>query len=172
MAKGARIKVTDTDKGYREFVAAFRELAEGAHVVVGIRGAKGAEVYPAAEGEEAPKRPLTIVEVGAVNEFGTEDGHIPARSFLRATFDAHRARYTTQFVSGLRAILAGKADLDKTLGLLGLRVQADIQTRIAQGIEPANAPATIARKGSEKPLIASGRLRQSIDYEVRRGKRS
>lgn len=154
----------DTDKGYRQFLDDFRAMAEGKHVVIGIRGEKGAERYPA-EGEEAA--PLTLVEVGAVNEFGTEDGHIPSRPFLRGTFDTHRAKYETRFTSGLRKVLDGKATLDEVLGELGVRVTGDVQAAISKGIAPENAPATIKAKGSEKPLIHHGRLRQSIDHEIR-----
>lgn len=58
--------------------------------------------------------------------------------------------------------------MDTELELLGLRAVGDVQSRIADGIEPAISKATAARKGSTKPLIDTGRLRQSIDSEVRR----
>jgi hypothetical protein len=51
--------------------------------------------------------------------------------------------------------------------LIGMRVVGDIQDRISDGIPPPNSPITIARKGSSKPLIDSGQLRQSISFEVR-----
>ena len=163
MAK-PRAKVTDTDKGYAAFLAEFRKLAKGRHVVAGIRGEKGGETEEGAD--------LTLVQIAAVNEFGTEDGHIPSRPAFRGTFDKNRGKYETMLVAGVRRILDGKGDLDTELGRLGLRVAGDIQAAIAEGVPPPNAPSTIARKGSEKPLIASGRTRGSIDHEVRAKSRS
>lgn len=160
MAKGSpRVKVTDKDKGYAQFVAQFRKMAEGRHVVVGIRGEKGVEKEEGAD--------LTLVEIAAVNEFGTEDGHIPSRPAFRGTFDANRPKYETRLVAGVNRVLAGKSDMDTELERLGLVVVGDIQKAISAGIAPANAPRTIAAKGSEKPLIDTGRTRQAIDSEVR-----
>jgi hypothetical protein len=44
-----------------------------------------------------------------------------------------------------------------------------IKQRIANGIAPPNSPYTIARKGSSKPLIDTGQLRNSITYQVEIG---
>ena len=157
-------KLTDTDKGYAGMVREFKRLAKGRHVVIGIRGDKGAVKEEGAE--------LTVVEYAAVNEFGSDDGRVPERSFMRSTFDEGKAKYTAELKRGVGSLLDGNGTLDAVLGRLGLRVQGDIQKKLAtgEGLPPPNAAATIARKGSSHTLIDSGRMRQSIDFEVRNRK--
>ena len=157
----------DIDNGYRAAMKAMRDMAKGRHVVAGIRGEKGAQRHPPADGEDGAGSDLSIVEIAAVNEFGTDDGHIPSRPAFRATFDKNRSKYERAIKIGVGHILDGNSTLDVEFGRLGLRMASDIQSAISEGIAPENAPSTIARKGSEKPLIASGRTRQSIDSEVR-----
>ncbi len=40
-------------------------------------------------------------------------------------------------------------------------------TKIQRGIDPALKDATIAKKGSSTPLIETGQLINSIDFEVK-----
>ena len=54
----------------------------------------------------------------------------------------------------------------RALSVLGMALVGDVQQRIRNRIPPPNAPYTIARKGSDVPLIDTGRLRQSIDFVV------
>lgn len=160
----ARSTVTDTDMGYAAMVREFKRLANGKHVVIGIRGDKGAVKEEGAA--------LSVVEYAAVNEFGSSDGRVPERPFMRSTFDENKAKYASELKKGVGSILDGSSTLDVVLGRLGLRVQGDIQKKIAEGtgLPPPNAPLTIARKGSSHTLIDTGRMRQSIDFEVRNRK--
>ena len=64
-------------------------------------------------------------------------------------------------------ILDGTSDVDRELARLGQKVVGDVQQRMADGIGPPLDPETVRRKGSSTPLIDTGRLRQSIDSEVR-----
>jgi phage gpG-like protein len=145
-------------------------------VVVGVQGTEATETYD--EKGEKNARPLTLVEVAAVHEFGTEDGRIPERSFLRGTLDRKSKPYGKLLAAAVSGALEavgedGLGDVagafERGLNLLGLRVVADVQTTIRDSGPgwPPNAPMTIARKGSSKPLIDTGRLRQSIRHAVR-----
>ena len=172
--------VRDNDRGYRGFFSRLKRLitgqpaaeaapptagtfvplapgAKGPRVVVGIRQEAGAQVV---DGE------FTLAEIAAVNEYGSEDGHIPERSFLRSTYDEGRERYAGLAQQAVTDHVDGRRDIRQGLERLGMVGVADVQERIRRGIPPANAPSTIARKGSDKPLIDTGRLRQSIDYVV------
>jgi hypothetical protein len=46
----------------------------------------------------------------------------------------------------------------------------DIQHEITVLRHPPNAPATIRAKGSSKPLIDTGEMRQSVTYQIRGGR--
>lgn len=158
-------KVTDTDKGYKAAVRSLRAASGKRHVVVGIRSEKGSAT--------APGDSLNLAGIAAVNEFGSDDGHVPERSFLRSTFDAGKAAYTTAIEASLGRVADGTSDVDKELGLLGLRVVSDVQKTITSDVPPPNAPSTIKRKrGSTGTLRADGRLYASIDSEVRGGSAS
>ena len=157
--------IKDTDKGYAALRAMLRKVAKDRpYVVAGIRGQAGSQTYQSEGGGDA----ISLVEIGAVHEFGSRDGRIPERSYMRSTFDARREDYARGLKAGLRRVVDGASDIDTELGRLGLVVAGDIQETIATLTDPPLAEYTIKKKGSSKPLIEEGRLKQSIDHEVRR----
>ena len=98
-----------------------------------------------------------------VHEFGLG---VPERSFIRSTVDEKRLVYM-KFIKALAGKVAlGVMTKKQALMLLGAKVEADMKRTIRAGIDPPNSPSTIAAKGSSKPLIDTGQLVSSIDYEV------
>jgi hypothetical protein len=147
--------VVDRDRGYialRKTLLGLRSQA----VRVGIRGEKGGQ-------RPDPKGP-TVAEYATMNEFGT--AHVPERSAFRAAFDANEEQYVRRFRDGLKLVLDGKDTIERFLGIIGLQVVSDIQSRIEAGPFVPNSPYTIRRKGSSKPLIDTARLKNSIDFEL------
>ena len=91
------------------------------------------------DGKKEPNK-TSVYDVAVYNEFGTS--HIPARPFMRQTVDNHEQEW---------------ADMSQKL-----------EDRVASGrgkFKP-NSPKTIKRKGSAKPLIDTGLMRESITYKV------
>lgn len=161
------MSVVDRDFGFKSLLSNMMD-ADGSAVFVGIRQAKGAEVYP----ESDPSDAATMAEIATINEFGSPEHHIPERSFLRATLDENEDRFQKRLGTALGEIITEPHAAERALGMLGEVAVGSVQARMAQGIAPALSPVTIAeraRKGrpSTKPLIDTGRLRQSIEYEVR-----
>lgn len=150
--------ITDRDNGARALLARL-EAQRGARVRVGV-------LDDAAKRTEDGEGPLTLLEVAAVHEFGA--GHVPQRSFIRATVDASEAEIHDLQRALSVQILRGDVEEDVALERLGAKVAAMCQNRIAEGIEPANAPSTIERKGSSKPLVDTGQLKASITFRVYR----
>ena len=107
-----------------------------------------------------------LVDIAIFNEYGTK--HIPSRPFVRLATDNNQKEWEKIIKAGHAAIVAGTRDSDFMLNALGNRMVADIQKTIGnrQLLVP-NSPKTIQRKGSDAPLIDSGRLRQSVDYEIK-----
>ena len=64
------------------------------------------------------------------------------------------------------AILSGKS-ADLILKELGIFQKDLMQAEITEGDFVPNAPSTVRRKGSSKPLIDTGRMRQSVDYVIK-----
>ena len=118
-----------------------------------------------------PTEPGTIAHYAAINEFGSDK--IPERSFIRSTMTARSAAYTAAMDGAIRRAITTGLDrgdalrmIEASLQKLGIIVVGDIQNTISSGIDPANAPSTIAQKGSSKPLIDTGALRQAITSRV------
>lgn len=110
---------------------------------------------------------LTIAEYGAYNEFGTSK--IPERSFMRSTFDENLNGLRVVMGQQYAKVMRGEKSTYDALLYAGLRHAEQIKQKIRSGIAPANAPATIARKGSAKTLIDTGAMVQSINAVVKKG---
>jgi len=157
--------IIDVDKGYQNLLDAFAELGASA-ILVGIRQDKGSEVTDSG---------ATLAEIATFNEFGTR--HIPARSFLRSTVDENATEYSKLILEATDRAVDG-ANPERELGIIGLNIVKDVQLKITKLKEPANALATQIAKGRKKhlpegtlidnPLIDTGRMRASIDFEVQK----
>lgn len=119
--------------------------------------------------EDAGKKEggASLVDVAAYNEFGT--GRIPPRPFLRTAADENRKKYGKIAASGISSIISGRTDAHAVAEMVGNTMEGDIKMVIGdRGKLAPNAPATVRRKGSDAPLIDTGRLRQSIHHKVRK----
>ena len=103
-----------------------------------------------------------VAAVAAKNEFGY--GNVPERPFFRIAIG--KARH------GLRRIARSQARSgfipSKGLEMLGMHMQAAVQTSIVTLDTPPNNPQTIERKGSSNPLIDSGKMKNSVTYRIER----
>jgi hypothetical protein len=120
-------------------------------------------------GEEHGDDGITMLELAAIHEFGAPEANIPQRSFIRSTFargSVQRdlkeiiAKLTTKFIHGM--------SMKTVLGILGAwgvdQIRHTINDRLTSG--PALAPATIKAKGSDLPLVDTGRLRNSMSWKI------
>lgn len=99
---------------------------------------------------------FNLASLAAVLEFGNE--RIPSRPFLRQTLAENQEKYTTLFVK----LFENGVSIDQIYEQIALIAQGDVQQNIVNGKWTANAPSTIKRKKSSKPLIDTGKLRQSV----------
>ena len=105
--------------------------------------------------------------VAAAHEFGTAT--IPERSWLRATFEEQRDEIQKELGKILGLISNGKLDPSAGLQAAGELIASRARAKITQGdhLEPPLQSATVARKGSSRPLVDTGQLVQSIAAKVR-----
>lgn len=156
----ATLKLEDRDFGWKHLQGAVLKLGDkGAFTLVGVQGAQGAA--------NVQSTALTYAQLARIHEFGT--ARIPARSFLYATIEKHKAEIQKRATAFGRGVLMDLFTVEKALELLGEYVVGLIRQRIADGIAPPNAPSTIKRKGSSKPLIDSGGLRAAISHRPEGG---
>lgn len=146
--------ITDRDLGYKSFLGGINALSKLPAVLVGVRGGGDGD----------------LLVIAASNEFGTADGHIPERSYLRSTIDEQRGRYEAALTRITRDAVDGKQTTRLGLERLGAMAVGDVQRKIVALRDPPNAASTLAAKAPKtNPLIDTGRLRQSIEYEVQSG---
>lgn len=162
MAGGAHVRVVDRDRGWRSLAREVERLKRGAFVRVGVQGNEAAAAHQNGNGK-------TVADVATTHEFGavvvSKNGKqivIPERSFIRATIDLNHAKLQRTATLLGRGVIAGRFARGQALELLGEQAVGMMKQRISDGIAPANAPATIARKGSSTPLIDQGQLRGSL----------
>lgn len=166
MASAGRIIVKELDHGWNSLVDAMRAYkAQDPHAKVGFLDDGGAGSKAHGEGED-----LTVAELAAVMEYGTDDGHIPARSFVGSTFEANKARYIKDLGVLLGAVYEGKLSLQKVFAIMGMRMVSDINraVRSGEGIPPPLSPVTIAQRigNSTRPLLDTGRMLAALTYAV------
>ncbi|EEA8775462.1 hypothetical protein G3832_001343 [Campylobacter jejuni] len=101
-----------------------------------------------------------VANVAKIQEYGTLK--IPARPFFRNAIAKNGAKWLTfmknQFTSN--------QNLDLSLNQAGELARGDIVMSIMRTNTPPNAEATIKAKGSSKPLIDTGFMRNSVTFKV------
>lgn len=149
-------RITDTDKG---LAAVAQRMIGKRRVRVGVLSDA-----PAGHGD------VSLLEIAVINEFGAPGASIPQRSFIRATIDANIDKIRqVQAMLAKQIVAPNGIDGETAMKRLGAFVAGLIKQRIAQGIPPANAPATVERKGSSTTLVDTGQLRSSVTFQVEEG---
>lgn len=99
--------------------------------------------------------------IAAAQEFGT--GKIPPRPFFRTMIKEHQKEWGGQM--GKLLVHTGY-NAEKTLGLMGEIIAGELRQSVRDLTSPPLAPATVKAKGFDKPLVDTGHMLNSVDYEV------
>jgi hypothetical protein len=172
---------SDRDKGWKKFCTNFKvQSGETSGFVGYLRSSgdyKNEEQKKAdgtlndSEGNKNPPTPITMAQLASVHEFGSADGTIPERSFMRSAIDKHSKELKRLTHKAAYNASMGHVTKKQALGLICQKMTGWFQDEIEAGVPPPNKPATIARKGSSKTLIDTGQLKNSIDWEIKTGKK-
>jgi hypothetical protein len=106
----------------------------------------------------------SVAQVAAWNEFGTET--IPERPALRTGIKRAQPGVRALNKANLKGVIDGRMAASRALGLLGEYGKSEVQRAIVAGPWVPNAPSTIRRKGSSKPLIDTSQVLQTVTYQV------
>jgi hypothetical protein len=106
--------------------------------------------------------------IAAAHEMGAPSRGIPARPFLIPTMQNNAEKYTNLLAQGFRNALQDKEKAAEVYEKIGLVASSDVKDYIVSGQFVPLKESTIDRKGSSKPLIDTGEMRNSISYEVRK----
>lgn len=142
-------------KGGAKLEAALAKIAaslgSGAELRVGfLEGAK----YP--DG-------TSVALVAAVQNFGSPANNIPPRPFFS---DMVRRKGPGWPAAVAKNLKAQNYDAARALDAVGFGIEGQLKQSIIQTNSPPLKPATIARKGFDKPLIDTGHMLNSTDHEV------
>jgi hypothetical protein len=108
--------------------------------------------------------------VAAVNEFGSGDGRIPARPFLRPAIRDNLPEFRRLNAGTVSRVARDQMAPVKALDTLGVVASGKVKKKIVDGPFQPNAPSTIKRKKSSRPLIDTGSMRQSITHVLDDGR--
>jgi hypothetical protein len=105
-----------------------------------------------------------VAEVAAHDEYGVPAHNQPPRPYFRGMI----SRKSGNWGKGVGDLLkANHYDAEKALGMMGEGIKGQLQESITELSDPANAPSTIAKKGFDDPLVDTGHMLNSVDYEVK-----
>lgn len=109
---------------------------------------------------------INMASLALVHELGSAANNIPARPFMRQTRERMQNRFMRLLRGAYKQVLAGKVHPYQALFRLGMAYEGEMKNTFIIGSFTPNKPATIARKGSSRPLIDTSRMRQSIVSKV------
>ncbi len=138
---------------------------EGRKFLKEIEKLKGLQVHVGFQaGEVTDDNGVDIANVAAFNELGTATA--PARPFLRKSVDENTGKIKTMCASQLKRLRDG-ATAEDVLNKVGVFQKGLVQRKIVDGSFAPNAPSTIRKKHSDKPLIDTGLMRRSVNYVIK-----
>lgn len=112
------------------------------------------------------KPSIGMADLAEIHEYGTTN--IPERSFLRASLRQNESNYVDVLERGLFTVLSGDMSIDRLKHKLGLIAHRDVVNYISTANFTPLKTSTIKRrrKKSNRPLIDTGGLRNSLSFEV------
>ena len=138
---------------------------EGRRYFEALKKLSELEVQVGFQGDQTAEDGTSLAEVAAYNEFGSSD--TPARPFMKQSFEDHEDELKAA-CERVNATIASGGSVEQALNALGVTVKGLVQTEIVDGDFAENAPSTIKKKGSDRPLVDTGTMRQSVNYAIKR----
>ena len=151
------VETKDIDKGYKALLKQLKILDNNPYVKIG---------FPK-EGKKTHEGGQSLALIASSNEFGTADGRIPERSFMRSTADEKRKEVNSIIDDGLNKIIKQKMTVLGLLEKIGVFGKGATQKKITDLSSPPNKSGTINKKGSSNPLVDTGFMRQSVGFETK-----
>lgn len=119
--------------------------------------------YQQGEGQEEDGADLC--DIAMFNELGTSN--TPSRPFMRDSVDKNADKINAFCKAQMKLLSEGKTTTQQMLTAIGVYQKGLVQKEIRDGEFTPNAPSTIKRKGSDKPLIDTGTMRQSVNFVIK-----
>jgi hypothetical protein len=145
-----------TIKGGEKFKAAMAVLAKKLNAKQTLRvGFLENATYP---------NGTPVALIAMIQDFGAPSRGIPPRPFFRNMVWKNEGSWPPALSKVLKST---NYDVDKSLRLMGELIAGQLRQSIIETNSPPLSPRTVARKGSSKPLVDTGHMLQSVDYDVK-----
>lgn len=115
------------------------------------------------EGQKYPDG-TSLVDVAAWNELGTVN--MPSRPFMRKSVDDNEEKIVKFLQAQVKDIISKGKTAKQAFEAIGVFQKGLVQETIVDGNFEPNSPATIKKKGSSRPLIDTGVMRDSVNYVI------
>lgn len=114
-------------------------------------------------------RTLNYGRLAGTTAEGRSYPEIPARPFMKFAMEIWEREFQKILGRLTPAYLRGIYSVNDVLKTLGERARNAVQKAIREGDYAPLSPRTIAAKGSSTPLIDTGRMVNSVTFEIRKG---
>ncbi len=104
-----------------------------------------------------------VAMIAAIQDFGAPAAGIPPRPFFRNMVAAKQGEWPAAIEASL---VATGYDVAQTLKQTGQGIVGQLRRSIEDTNEPPLKPATVRAKGFDKPLVDTGHMLNSVDFEV------
>lgn len=108
--------------------------------------------------------PQTVIDRGVYTEYGTQ--HIPEYAWQRVAVNLNKKDIHKSMRNTAKSMIIDNDFSDSRLNEPGEITAKIMKNEIQRVKEPRNKPATIKRKGFDKPLIDTWLMHDSINYKV------
>jgi hypothetical protein len=120
--------------------------------------------------DDSPERhdgEISNAQLAYVQNYGSPAAGIPARPFMEPGIEDAKERISAQLKKGSRALMDGDLHTaNQAMNAAGLIAVNSIKNKITDGDFEPLKPATVKRKGSDKPLVDTGSMRNAITYLI------
>lgn len=110
---------------------------------------------------------INMATLLAIHALGLPSRGIPKRDPLLPAIEQNSDKYVRLLAQGIKNTLADGGDPRQVYEKLGLEATNDVKQYFVSGNFVPLSQKTIDAKGSSKPLISTGELRNSITFDVR-----
>ena len=108
-----------------------------------------------------------VAGYAAVHEFGSSDGHTPARRWLTKGIEDNGMAVQAAMAAAATAVLDGRVSKAKAADNLGADVADIVRAYVnSANFPPALKTETVRRKGHAKTMVDSGKMKAAITHRV------
>lgn len=168
-----KIGITIKDTGDMSEIIKNLQKLNGKKIKVGVFGDDGSDLVMIARVHEygceipvTPKMRAWFAANGYPLRKETTVIRIPERSFLRSGYDENIDTISKKIEEMVPDVIAADVDPKEFMDAIGMEFAGLIQKKMRDLKDPPNSQMTIERKGSDNPLIDTGRLVGSIRHIV------